>query len=348
MFEITARKVVESNQNNLKFSFICEKNKLPLVIECLNNDIILKDWIAENITELNSRLLQYGAILFRGFSIDNVDKLKDISLCFFPELLPYKEKRTPRTSLADGVYSSTIHQADQYIHFHNDMSYSHQWPMKILFACFKPAANWGFTPIADSRKVLQLLSNETRRKFEKHGVLYLKNFYNNIGLSWQNTFDTHNREDIEVVCKKHNISFEWLESDRLRTKQIRHAIAQHPLTNEWVWFNQSHHFHILSLDSDVVKALTDTYKEDDFPRHAYFGNGEIISKAIIDEITQCYKEVEVGFEWRQGDVMVVDNMLTAHSRTPYSGDRLIAVTLGEMYTPIYEGGGKALANKINS
>ncbi len=323
----------------VSYRYLSEQHKLPFVIESTSRDLSLADWAKRNIEKLNAELLSCGALLFRGFNIDTTEKLQEASLAFVPELLPYIEKRSPRTTLDKQVYSSTIHPSDQHIHFHNTTSFSHQWPMKIWFCCFKPAEEWGYTPIANCRKVLENMDSEIREKFIKYGVQYVSNFQKDVGLSWQHTFNTEDKKEVESYCKKHNISFEWLDDDKLRTKQVRHAVAQHPITKENVWFNQSHHFHVLSLEKEVSDALFNAYEEKDLPRHAYFGNGDRISQDVIDEITRCYKSAEVAFPWEKGDVLMLDNMLTAHARTPYKGDRLIALTLGEMYEPLYQGGG---------
>jgi hypothetical protein len=39
----------------------------------------------------------------------------------------------------------------------------------------------------------------------------------------------------------------------------------------------------------------------------------------------------VRFTWRQGDVVLLDNMLAAHARDPYEGPRKIVVAMGAMF-----------------
>ncbi|MNJ78479.1 Taurine catabolism dioxygenase TauD, TfdA family [compost metagenome] len=36
------------------------------------------------------------------------------------------------------------------------------------------------------------------------------------------------------------------------------------------------------------------------------------------------------FDWRKGDVILLDNMLAAHARDPFEGPRKIVVAMGEM------------------
>ncbi|MNF05587.1 Taurine catabolism dioxygenase TauD, TfdA family [compost metagenome] len=40
-------------------------------------------------------------------------------------------------------------------------------------------------------------------------------------------------------------------------------------------------------------------------------------------------ECEVVFPWRTGDVLMLDNMLTAHARKPFSGERKVVVAMAE-------------------
>ena len=48
------------------------------------------------------------------------------------------------------------------------------------------------------------------------------------------------------------------------------------------------------------------------------------------EILDVYRGLEVVFPWQAGDVMLVDNVATAHGRNPYQGERKLLVALGQM------------------
>jgi len=48
---------------------------------------------------------------------------------------------------------------------------------------------------------------------------------------------------------------------------------------------------------------------------------------VLDEIRDVYRCHAVQFPWQNGDVMMLDNMLVAHGRTPFKGARKILVAM---------------------
>lgn len=305
-----------------------EGHGLPSLATPNVSHVDLVEWARNHRAKVSALLEKHGAVLFRGFEINTVEKLRALTVAVSGEPMEYMEQRSRRKSLGAGAYTSTIHAADQYIHFHNESSYSRNWPMRLHFCCIRPAERGGWTPIADSRRVFQQISSSTKEPFVKHGVLYIRNFRRGLGLSWQEAFQTSSRNEVERYCAQSDIQFEWLPQDGLRTRQLRCAVANHPTTGELVWFNQAHHFHPHSLAAELRNKLFSMCSDDnDLPSQVYYGNGSPIQSDTIDEIIAAYRLEEVGYAWQSGDLLIVDNMLVAHSRTPYTGDRLIALTL---------------------
>ncbi|WP_162820556.1 TauD/TfdA family dioxygenase [Microvirga calopogonii] len=293
----------------------------------------LAAWASANSARLSHELDVFGAILFRGFEVNTPERLQEISERMCGSLCAYAERRSPRTVLAGDVLTSTHFPADQSILFHNEMSFAREWPMRLFFGCLRPADEGGWTPLADSRRVFARIPAATRAAFLERGVRYVRNYHRGVGLSWRETYQTEDVAEVEAICQRSVVGYAWVDGGRLRTWQDRHAIAAHPRTGETVWFNQAHFFHLRSLPDDTAAAIRRNYPEEDLPQQTYFADGSAIADASIDEINAAYAAEAVGFAWERGDLLVLDNMLVAHARTPYRGPRLIAVTLGDLYSP---------------
>jgi len=52
---------------------------------------------------------------------------------------------------------------------------------------------------------------------------------------------------------------------------------------------------------------------------------------VLDEVRDSYRQEAVEFEWHKRDILMIDNMLTAHGRNPYVGFRKIAVGMAEQF-----------------
>jgi alpha-ketoglutarate-dependent taurine dioxygenase len=283
-------------------------------------------WIESQRQWLSTTLSRVGAVLLRGFefiSVEDFEKIATIVGGGPPQ--PYENRSTPRSRVKGNVFTSTEYPASENIPLHNENSYSSSWPRQILFLCMQPAARGGETPIADSRLVYAAISPSIRTSFEKNGVLYIRN-YGDMGLAWQETFQTSCRADVEEYCRSHNIRCEWRMQDRLRTWQVLPAVRHHPGTGERVWFNQAHLFHISNL-RHLARQILDEFGEDRVPRHARFGDGSKIDASCLDGVRAAYERHAVNVAWKKNDLLILDNMLWAHGRRAFLGSRRVLVAM---------------------
>jgi amino acid adenylation domain-containing protein len=318
-----------SEASLVKIESISPGESLPLVIRPDAPDLDLTNWVKSNRDYVEGKLSSAGGILFRGFHMTSAEDFERFVNSSFSHLLPYKERSTPRTEVGKYVYTSTEYPSEQSIALHNEFSYALTWPMRICFFCLEPPLTGGETPIADCRKVYRFLNPKIREQFIEKKVMYARNYGSQIDLSWQTAFQTSNRAEVEDYCRQAPIDFEWLEGDRLRTRQVRESVATYPKTGEVVWFNQAHLFHLSNLDQDIRESLQATFNQEDLPRNAYYGDGSTIGDAELDEVRAAYQKATVLFSWQQGDVMLLNNMLVAHGRTPYTGGRKILVSMAD-------------------
>ena len=316
----------------VKAEFFTTQESLPLIIKPIVEDLDLIEWGKSHRQALEQYLHQYGAILFRNFPISGTTVFEKFLKTIGGELLEYQYASTPRSRVSGLIYSSTEYPADQIIPLHNEESYALQWPMKLGFYCVRPADSEGETPIADSRQVYEKMPDPIRERFSQKGIMYVRNYGTGLDLSWESAFGTNDKSVLETYCRQAGIEFEWTGEKQLRTSQVCQATAIHPHTHEMVWFNQAHLFHISNLPMQVREALLECVPEKDLPRQAYYGDGTPIEGDLLDEIRRIYQEQAVLFPWRKGDVLIIDNMLTAHGRSAFSGDREIQVGMTTPYS----------------
>lgn len=280
---------------------------------------------------VDHHLAREGAVLFRGFTKPSVAEFNAFARSFGHELASYEFASTPRSKIETGVYSSTEYPADQWIPQHNEQAYTLRWPLKIWFYCDIPAEEGGQTPVVDSRVVYQRLRPELRELFADKKLMYVRNYGNGLDLPWQDVFQTDDRSGVEAFCRGQNIQWEWLDDGRLRTRQICQAVARHPVTGEFLWFNQAHLFHVSNLSPDVRESLLEIVEEEDLPRNVYFGDGSPIDESLLEEVRTVYREGLFAFPWQEGDVLMLDNMLVTHGRAPFKGKRRVLVAMAETF-----------------
>jgi alpha-ketoglutarate-dependent taurine dioxygenase/NRPS condensation-like uncharacterized protein len=320
-----------SQEELIKIDYLQPGNALPLVITPNEQSLDLVAWTSSNSEFIERHLLKHGGILFRNFNVDSVSVFEQFIHAISTDLLEYRERSTPRTEVGEKIYTSTEYPAHQYIALHNEFSYAYTWPMKICFHCVQSADQGGETPIADSRKVFQLLHPAIKERFIQRNIMYVRNYGGGIDLSWQEAFQTKDKSVVEEHCRKAPMEFEWKDHNRLRTCQVRQAVAKHPKTGEMVWFNQAHLFHISNLEPSVRKSMLKVFKEEDLPRNTYYGDGSPLETSVLDEIREAYQQAAVSFPWQNGDVLLLDNMLVAHGRNPFVGTRKVVVAMAEAF-----------------
>jgi amino acid adenylation domain-containing protein len=323
-------KVVDlANVKLVKEDYLDAHRRRPLVLRPELKNVNLASWAEKNKDLIETNLLKHGGILFRGFNVKSLEDFEQVAHSICPEL--YAEYGDlPRPSNSRKIYDATPYPPDQTILFHNESSHIHRWPLKIFFYCSIAAQKGGETPIIDCRETYRQIPPDIVNRFEEKKLMYVRNFSNGLDVSWQEFFHTMDRSAVESYCRKAGIDFEWRGDDRLRTRQICHAVAKHPKTGERVFFNQIQLFHVSCMDPDVRGSLSRLLPEEEFPRNIYYGDGSRIDDSVTDQIRAIYEKNAVSFAWEAGDILLLDNMLMAHSRNPYVGPRQINVAMGEM------------------
>ena len=191
----------------------------------------------------------------------------------------------------------------------------------MLFACLRAPADGGATARRRRRAVLDALPAELVARFEREGWLLVRNYNDEIGASVAEAFGTDDRGAVEATAGPTRIDFAWQPDGGLRTRQRRCAVVRHPVTGGRCWFNQVAFLNEWTLDPDVRDFLVEVYGQEGLPFNTRFGNGDPIGEDVVELINEVYAADTVREAWQAGDLMLVDNLRTAHSREAFDGDR---------------------------
>lgn len=324
------RRAVNADQRQLvETSTLQPGQPLPLMLRPTIEGIDASEWARNQHDWIEAQLLTHGGLLFRDFDLKTVDDFERFVGAVSGGALRYQERSSPRSQVSGNIYTSTDHPADQSIFLHNEQSYNLTFPLRIFFFCVTPAVAGGETPIADTRRIFARLDPTIRERFIHKQYQYIRNFGDGLGLNWRAAFQTEDRSAVEAYCHDNGILFEWKDAERLRTRQVRRAVARHPQSNELVWFNHLTFFHVSTLDAAVQTLLRSTFRDEELPNNTFYGDGTVIEPEVMEQLHAAYRAETVAFPWQKGDLLMLDNMLVAHGRGPFSGPRKVVVAMSE-------------------
>ncbi|HEX3559479.1 MAG TPA: TauD/TfdA family dioxygenase [Pyrinomonadaceae bacterium] len=316
------------------FTRLREDQRLPLVVLPDGDDVELVAWAKVSRELIEASLLKHGGILFRGFDITTAAALDAFIKVVSTQAAAYQEPTSPRTHVSGNVYTSTDYPPAERILLHNENSYSASWPLRLFFCCVTPAEQGGATPVADSRRIYRRLDPRVRERFIQKQVMYVRNFGDGLAIPWQSVFNISDRAEMEQYCWQRGIEVKWKDENRLRIRYVRPAVATHPRTHDTVWFNHVLLFHIGMREPAVREALLNAFAEDDLPYNVFYGDGSRIEADDLATVSAAYDQETVSFDWRTGDVLMLDNMLAAHGREPFVGSRRrILVSMADPVVP---------------
>lgn len=328
----TAEECADGLGPGLKVGVVDERRGFPLLVEpgAAHAGTFAGLWEGRR-AEFDACLSRRGAVLFRGFGFSEQQVFESFLDGLGERKLDYVDGNSPRTKLGRHVYTSSEYSPEHFISLHNELSYAARWPARLFFCCVEAASEGGETPLVDGRVLLRELPAGLVEEFRRRGVRYIRYLHGGRGFgpSWQKTFETDDPAEVEDYARRSGVQLQWTGDGSVRLTCVRPATAVHPGTGEEVWFNQADQFHPTTHPAHVYASMMALYRgrEEQFPQNATFGDGSPIPPEYLDTIRELTRRLLVLFRWRRGDLLVVDNVLTAHGRMPFKGPRRILVAM---------------------
>ena len=287
-------------------------------------------WAAENRDALRALLIERGSVMVRGLGLRDAAEVGAVFRQLAPAgLLIEKEAFASRQAYSEGVYSSSKWPPNQPMCMHHELSYLLQPPTLVMFACLTAPTTGGATAVADSTAVVESLPPGLVQRFEQQGWLLTRSYNDDLGASFADAFGTGDRSAVETYCRANSVEFQWQRDGGLRTWQRRRAVVRHPVTGQRCWFNQIGFLNEWTMAPEVHEYLVDMYGVDGLPFNTRFGDGQPIGADVVQLLNNAYEANTMREPWQAGDLLLVDNVRTAHSREAFTGPREVVVGMSD-------------------
>jgi len=301
---------------------------------------------------LSEKITQHGAILLRNFPIKSTREKRAILQALDIKIeSSYPFGISPRSSLEEGIFKSTEIPNHFPLFAHTEMSYLPMRPKVIAFYCAIEPQIYGETPLFDMRALFRSLSEDTKtllRSKQMHYVHYYPKsgprFLKNVSLTWPSIFKTDDKDKVSEELKAQGFEYQWGKKDDLEYHTKVSGIIRHPITlDECINLLLLHPYVIRSVFAQIRKrqniffhysVLLATLLFGKLKKPAtsmYFVDKENIPFSIVKEICDLTFQHMSIFNWKQNDLLIVDNISIAHARMNVKNPRKITVSLGDMY-----------------
>ncbi len=200
----------------------------------------------------------------------------------------------------------------------------------FTISCLKKSKWGGETAICDNRDIHVKLDPAFVQKCEERKIrywncLHSKDSDKNRYQSWEMRFKTEDKGEVNEFLKTENYSYSWEGNTLFYWKNLS-PTATHVISGEKLWFNQLSAMHG-SYYGDMKCHEDLELADKEYPCHTTYGDGKEFEQDEIDHHRRCVWESAVGFEWQNGDILFLDQMIVQHSRLSFEGDRKVGVSL---------------------
>ncbi|MFD1044297.1 TauD/TfdA family dioxygenase [Kibdelosporangium lantanae] len=286
------------------------------------------EWAVAHRAEVRSAVTAEGWVLVRGLDLTTPEQVGAVA-AELGSLMEEREGHAKRHTYAPGVYSSSVWTDDMPMCMHHELSYARTFPRLMMFGCLSLADSGGEVELADARAVLRALRSPMFDDFISNGWQLTRNYHPEAGTPWEDAFGTTDKNVVEAYCRSNGIHFEWRAGELLRTSQTHPAVFTHPVTGEECWFNQIAFLNEWTMLEDIRDYLVGEFGRDGLPFNTTHADGRLINAPVIDELNAIYEKHATQVHWQPGDLLVVDNIATSHSRKPFSGNRKVVVAMAD-------------------
>ncbi|MEZ6090282.1 MAG: TauD/TfdA family dioxygenase [Pirellulaceae bacterium] len=312
-----------------------EDSVFPYALICQQPDTTLdaaSAWVGEHRHELLQLATKNGAVLLRDFPVSRAEDFDAIVQALQLENFPYKKSlsNAVRINRTERVFSANEAPPDVRIFFHHEMAQTPLYPKWIMFSCEIAAEQGGATPICRSDVLWRRLEEECPEfavACEARGLCYTNvmpdsdDAKSGMGRSWRSTLGVDSREAAEARLQDLHYSWQWLDDGCLRATTPPLPAVMQLDGGRKSFFNQ------------LIAAFCGWKDERNDPSSAIrHGDGTLLDGDAVRRAAAIAEELAFDLQWQVGDVVILDNTVAMHARSPVVGTRKVVASLAEMHT----------------
>lgn len=309
-------------------------------------------WLEDNREIVRDALRGVGAVLLRGFEIEQPSTFAALATAVGGPLGDEYAGPSPRKSVAQGVYTASEVPSALVIPEHAEMSYLKQMARHLFFWCRRPARVGGGTTLVDGRRILARLEPERIAPLLQGPLRIRRRHAPPRGRRdpfelkpWSEAFGTLDRGEAAERALALGFWPHFEPSGALTLEHEQAATRVHPETGERAWLNHLLVFHASApcailrsafqreraLRAAALYPVAAAYRRllpalgvsvaSDVSLH----DGSAIGESTIEHIRAVTSRTATVHSWQRGDLVIVDNHLVLHGRRPFSGPRQVVV-----------------------
>jgi len=296
----------------------------------------------------------HGAVLLTNTGLTELSQMQPYVEAFIGAGAVYEGGANPREQL-DPYFLEVGAPAIADLHYHHEMAYTGKSTKMLAFSARAALSGKAADGVSRGASFLsdnvaateELMQTELGHQLQQRGLLYWRDLtdaeayiegpnstvYNH----WQLSFGTQDPVQAEQQARSAGLEVEWGQdphrnhSRYMRTRYTVSAFEYCPgldrnllyasIADDAQWFDNWPGLDTVSLEHRPLKLT--------------FGDGGEFTREQWEQWVALYDRHGFPIEWKQGDILVIDNYRLAHGRPGYEvlegESRQLGVTLGQTF-----------------
>lgn len=237
------------------------ERRFPLVVTPVDPSVSIErvsEWVERNRDIVTGWLDAYGAVLLRGFAVEEAAQFERVAMAYTDRLDNIYLGTSPREPVTNSefVFTASEFESWKVVPMHCEMSFLPRPPEHLFFFAkeMPPDMVGGESPLVDMRAVAKEMGEATRAVFERKGIRYVRAYpsaRSSHPLDKYDPFKTKSYEAmfrhvpsaatdaaaVEAESRRQGFTPSWGPRGILKLTHETPAFRTHPRTGDEVWHN---------------------------------------------------------------------------------------------------------------